>query len=116
MFCDCCKGIAKAARCCSMLLAALYMLALAPQIYAGGIQTLDVVEVTDTTEDLVGTADSATEGTALREEVQVRPYHRVGEELEVTPGLIVTQHSGEGKANQYVLGGVSILCSDNISI
>ncbi|MGD1075718.1 MAG: hypothetical protein ABR903_06520, partial [Thermodesulfovibrionales bacterium] len=42
------------------------------------VQTLGVVEVTDTTENLVGTADSANEGTAPREEVQSRPYYRVG--------------------------------------
>ena len=33
-------------------------------------------------------------------EVNARPFSRVGEALEVVPGLIVTQHSGEGKANQ----------------
>lgn len=76
--------------------------------FAGGIQTLDVVEVTDSTENLVGTAESANEGTAPREEVQARPYSRIGELLEVTPGLIVTQHSGEGKANQYFLRGVNL--------
>jgi hypothetical protein len=81
---------------------------LASLAHAGDIQTLDVVEVTDTTENLVGTADSANEGTAPREEVQSIPYYRVGEVLEVTPGLIVTQHSGEGKANQYFLRGVNL--------
>ncbi len=76
--------------------------------YAGGIQTLDVVEVTDTTENLVGVADSANEGTILREQIESRPAYRNGELLEVTPGLIVTQHSGEGKANQYFLRGVNL--------
>jgi len=108
MIVDCCKGIGKAARYFAMLLAVLYSLSLAPQVYAGGIQTLDVVEVTDTTENLVGAADSANEGTAPREEVLSRPWSRVGELLEVTPGLIVTQHSGEGKANQYFLRGVNL--------
>jgi len=91
-----------------MLLTVLCSLSLAPQVYAGGIQTLDVVEVTDSTENLIGTADSANEGTAPSEEVQSRPYYRPGELLEVTPGLIVTQHSGEGKANQYFLRGVNL--------
>jgi bifunctional non-homologous end joining protein LigD len=31
-------------------------------------------------------------------EVNAVPFSRVGEALEVVPGLIVTQHSGEGKA------------------
>jgi hypothetical protein len=34
-------------------------------------------------------------------EVNAGPFRAVGEALEVVPGLIVTQHSGEGKANQY---------------
>ncbi len=36
------------------------------------------------------------------------PYARPGEFLEATPGLIVTQHSGEGKANQYYLRGFNL--------
>src|SRR5256885_1351144 len=41
-------------------------------------------------------------------EVSARPFARVGEALEVVPGLIVTQHSGEGKANQYFLRGFNL--------
>ncbi|MGH6770048.1 MAG: TonB-dependent receptor [Xanthobacteraceae bacterium] len=37
-----------------------------------------------------------------------QPYARPGEFLEATPGLIVTQHSGEGKANQYFLRGFNL--------
>ena len=33
---------------------------------------------------------------------------RPGEVLEVVPGLIVTQHSGDGKANQYFLRGFNL--------
>lgn len=76
--------------------------------YAGGIQTLDVVEVTDTTENLVGTTDSANEGTVLEEQLETRPAYRNGELLEIVPGLVVTQHSGEGKANQYFLRGMNL--------
>ena len=36
------------------------------------------------------------------------PFSRVGEALEIVPGLIVTQHSGEGKANQYFLRGFNL--------
>src|SRR5262245_51749381 len=38
-------------------------------------------------------------------EVNAVPFSRPGEALEAVPGLIVTQHSGEGKANQYFLRG-----------
>ena len=38
----------------------------------------------------------------------MRPVLRTGELLEVVPGLIVTQHSGSGKANQYFLRGFNL--------
>ncbi|MDI1264113.1 MAG: TonB-dependent receptor plug domain-containing protein, partial [bacterium] len=41
-------------------------------------------------------------------DLNARPVSRVGEALEVVPGLIVTQHSGEGKANQYFLRGFNL--------
>jgi hypothetical protein len=41
-------------------------------------------------------------------EFNARPTARVGELLEAVPGLIVTQHSGEGKANQYFLRGFNL--------
>jgi hypothetical protein len=43
-----------------------------------------------------------------REAIAARPVARVGEVLEAAPGLIVTQHSGEGKANQYFLRGFNL--------
>ena len=49
-------------------------------------------------------------------EVNVRPFSRVGEALEVVPGLIVTQHSGEGKANQYFLRGFNLDHGTDLSI
>jgi hypothetical protein len=52
------------------------------------------------------TAASAT--TISGTEVNARPFARPGEALEVVPGLIVTQHSGEGKANQYFLRGFNL--------
>lgn len=35
-------------------------------------------------------------------------FSRPAEALEIVPGLIVTQHSGEGKANQYYLRGFNL--------
>src|SRR5208283_2712926 len=71
--------------------------------YAGGVQTLDTVEVTDSAENLIGSADSSTEGTVTQKQLEDRPILRTGELLEAVPGLIISQHSGEGKANQYYL-------------
>src|SRR5882757_5869541 len=42
------------------------------------------------------------------EDVNARPFSRPAEALEVVPGLIVTQHSGDGKANQYFLRGFNL--------
>jgi TonB dependent receptor/TonB-dependent Receptor Plug Domain len=41
-------------------------------------------------------------------ELIARPVPRPGDILEAAPGLIVTQHSGEGKANQYFLRGYNL--------
>lgn len=42
------------------------------------------------------------------EDVNARPFSRPAEALEVVPGLIITQHSGDGKANQYFLRGFNL--------
>lgn len=52
--------------------------------------------------------DSATIGTVYSDEFEFTPLERTGELLEVVPGLIITQHSGEGKANQYFLRGFNL--------
>jgi len=78
-------------------------------LFAGGVQTLNTVEVTGSAaEDLVGAADSATEGTVTPQQIEDLPVLRTGEFLEEVPGLIVSQHSGEGKANQYYLRGFNL--------
>jgi outer membrane receptor protein involved in Fe transport len=76
--------------------------------FSAGVQTLDTVEVIDSSENLIGTADSANQGTVARQQIESRPNYRPGELLEAAPGLIATQHSGEGKANQYFLRGINL--------
>ncbi|MCZ7594563.1 MAG: TonB-dependent receptor [Hyphomicrobium sp.] len=56
----------------------------------------------------IGVAQSASEGVVTATELAARPVYRTGELLESVPGLIVTQHSGEGKANQYFLRGFNL--------
>lgn len=58
--------------------------------------------------NLIGDAVSASEGTVGQEEIGVRPLLRAGEVLELVPGMVVTQHSGSGKANQYFLRGFNL--------
>jgi TonB dependent receptor-like, beta-barrel/TonB-dependent Receptor Plug Domain len=59
-------------------------------------------------DSLVGIADSATQGTVGATEIQDRPILRSGEILEAIPGVIITQHAGGGKANQYFLRGFNL--------
>ncbi|MBR1210399.1 TonB-dependent receptor plug domain-containing protein [Bradyrhizobium sp. JYMT SZCCT0180] len=49
-------------------------------------------------------------------EVNAVPFLRPGEALEAVPGLIITQHSGEGKANQYFLRGFNLDHGTDLSI
>jgi len=59
-------------------------------------------------DDLIGIADSGTQGTVGAKEIHDRPILRSGEVLETVPGLIITQHAGGGKANQYFLRGFNL--------
>jgi outer membrane receptor protein involved in Fe transport len=59
---------------------------------------------------------TANEITITSEQIQSRPITRPGEVLENVPGLIVTQHSGEGKANQYFLRGFNLDHGTDIAI
>ena len=71
-------------------------------------QQLAPLVVTGKSEDLIGVAGSASEGQANSLELEQRPYLRRGELLEVVPGVIITQHSGDGKANQYFVRGFNL--------
>ncbi|HSZ08634.1 MAG TPA: TonB-dependent receptor [Steroidobacteraceae bacterium] len=67
-------------------------------------------EITVTAEriDLIDKASTASEGVVADQEIQLLPAYRPGQLLETVPGLIVTLHSGEGKANQYLLRGYNL--------
>jgi outer membrane receptor protein involved in Fe transport len=56
----------------------------------------------------IGTSNAASQGVILGSLLQDIPILRPGEVLEAIPGLVVTQHSGEGKANQYFLRGYNL--------
>jgi hypothetical protein len=57
---------------------------------------------------LLGLASTASEGMVDDQELQLEPQYRPGQLLETVPGLIVTLHSGEGKANQYLMRGYNL--------
>jgi hypothetical protein len=72
----------------------------------GSVST--TVKVRGRQDNLIGTAESATQGTVGATEIQDRPILRSGEILETIPGVIITQHAGGGKANQYFLRGFNL--------
>ncbi len=76
-------------------------------IEAGG-STLNEITVTAQRFELLGTASTASEGIVTEAELQLLPAYRPGQLLETVPGLIVTLHSGEGKANQFLLRGYNL--------
>lgn len=78
---------------------------------AGINSSSDIAEMSNITisgNAQMGGAVSASMGTVVAEQIAQRPISRAGEILETVPGLIVTQHSGEGKANQYFLRGFNL--------
>ncbi|MHB8284466.1 MAG: TonB-dependent receptor [Caulobacteraceae bacterium] len=66
------------------------------------------VVVTASRLDLLGVAATASQGSATQKELALRPIYRIGQLLETVPGLVVTVHSGEGKANQYLIRGFNL--------
>ena len=68
---------------------------------------IDNVVITSSRENLIGVSDTASQGSITQEEVALRPVYRVGQLLE-SMGLVVTVHSGEGKANQYLIRGFNL--------
>ncbi len=59
-------------------------------------------------ENLVGIAQSSSQGAITPQQLEARPMSRTGEVLETVPGVVISQHSGEGKANQYYLRGFNL--------
>ena len=70
--------------------------------------TLQTVVVVGRQRNLVGEAISASEGEIGQEEIAERPMVRTGDLMEFVPGMVATQHSGSGKANQYFLRGFNL--------
>ncbi|MBY0410793.1 MAG: TonB-dependent receptor plug domain-containing protein, partial [Burkholderiaceae bacterium] len=69
---------------------------------------LPEVQVSGPRDAAIGTADSASEGAVERTAFQARPKLRPGDIVEAVPGVVATQHSGDGKANQYFLRGFNL--------
>ena len=85
-------------------------LASTPTIFAQeqGEPEIEEIHVWGRSLQLLGIADSASQGVVGYDDFSTRPIARVAELVEVIPGMIATQHSGPGKANQYFLRGFNL--------
>ena len=88
-------------------------LALASAFGAAQAQTTTPAQLAPVTvlgnyDNAVGTSDAASQGSVTATLIGSRPTLRPAEVLEFVPGVIVTQHSGDGKANQYFLRGFNL--------
>ena len=71
-------------------------------------KVLESVTVEASRTSQLGIVDAASAGIITGKQLEARTVYRPGEVLEATPGLIVSQHSGEGKANQFYLRGINL--------
>ncbi len=102
------RRIARTLAAATASLAAVASAAEAGDTAAAAAQELAPVQVNGTYLNAVGTSDAASAGTVTSKLLESRPTLRPAEVLEFVPGVIVTQHSGEGKANQYFLRGFNL--------
>jgi len=89
------------------LIYSYFLLAISP-VAADEASLLSPVEVRARAENLEGIAMAGSEGVVSGQRLAAVPILRPGEALEMVPGLIVTQHAGDGKANQYFLRGFNL--------
>ena len=75
---------------------------------AAAVATLAPVQIQGSRNSLLGDAGTANEGVVTQRQLDARTVYRPGELLEAVPGLVVSQHSGEGKANQFYLRGFNL--------
>lgn len=91
------KAKAMSAAACAWLLAgsaAAHDIPMLDAIYAQALQPVSV--------------DAASQGSVGGAEIGRKALLRPGEVLENVPGMIVTQHTGDGKANQYYMRGFNL--------
>lgn len=84
-------------------------LSLSARVTVTGRRTFrNLAEVGNPGGSLLGIADAASEGAVTGRQLETRPIMRAGEVVETVPGVMVSQHSGEGKANQFYLRGFNL--------
>jgi outer membrane receptor protein involved in Fe transport len=79
-----------------------------PVVAQAPVEQLPPVQINGNYNNSVGSSDAASAGSVTSKLIESRPTLRPAEVLEFVPGVIVTQHSGDGKANQYYLRGFNL--------
>jgi hypothetical protein len=88
---------------------AMLGISLTADVVVTGTRTFrNIADLDNPAENLVGVASAASQGAITARQLDARPIMRPAEVLEAVPGLIASQHSGEGKANQYYLRGFNL--------
>ena len=77
-------------------------------VVTGATTFRNIADVENPAANLVGIAAAASQGAVTSAQLDARPIMRPGEVLETVPGMVISQHSGEGKANQYYLRGFNL--------
>jgi TonB dependent receptor/TonB-dependent Receptor Plug Domain len=72
------------------------------------VYALPPIDVIGSFEDSLARRSAASQGVVTPTQIARRPLLRAGDALETVPGLLISQHSGEGKANQYYLRGFNL--------
>jgi hypothetical protein len=72
------------------------------------VYVLPSIEVSGSYEGSLAPRSAASQGLVTAGKLAARPLLRAGDVLESVPGLLISQHSGEGKANQYYLRGFNL--------
>jgi outer membrane receptor protein involved in Fe transport len=102
------KGVAVSVDGVATADATLKLSASAAVVVTGKKTFRNLADATEPGESLIGIADTASQGVVPAEQVALLPVARPGDVLEAIPGLVISQHSGEGKANQYYLRGFNL--------
>ena len=82
---------------------------------ANSSSALEDITVTAERLRLIGNATTASEGVVVNDELVLLPAYRPGQLIETVPGLVVTVHSGEGKASQYLMRGYNLDHGTNLA-
>jgi len=91
-----------------MRFALLFVVCINFPLAAPAHSSIEELVVFGRAEEQIGRAIAASEGLVGYDDLNLQPRYRVGELVETVPGMVATQHSGTGKANQYFLRGFNL--------